>query len=253
MSVETAKMSAKLFKSGQSAMSCGDAAGYLVLHEDLGHSYMRKHNEYVRQRRLMLQLARQECFKLRHIPYDWGSSLSSGLASRAGLAKAVGYTRNAHAEALIIYDLNSLRFTELEAALLMLAFRKWKVQVLEAITGSDLTSQVDKWQKITASADAISLFKVNRALIEIKKQATRLSQGTCVGRKPFGKRDGEQESLKRIWELRRKQGDGTGRLSYDAIAKRLNEDGEKPRQGKKWYAKTVQGIVKRTKPHLDRE
>ncbi|MCX7421763.1 MAG: recombinase family protein, partial [Planctomycetia bacterium] len=127
------------------------------------------------------------------------------------------------------------------------------VQVLEAITNSDLTSQVDRWQKITASADATSLSEVKRAIIELKKHATRFSQGTCVGRKPFGKRDGEQEILKRIWELRRKQRDGTGRLSYDAIAKRLNEDGEKPRQGKTWYAKTVQGIIKQTKPHLDRE
>lgn len=229
------------------------AAGYLVLRQDRGDCKMRSHPEYVSQRRLMLRLARHECFKLRRIPYDWGSSLSSGLASRAGLAKAVGYTRNTHAHALIIYNLDTLQFTELEAALLMLAFREWSVQVLEVITNSDLTSQVDRWQKITASADATSLSEVNRAIIELKKQATRLSQGTRVGRKPFGKRDGEQEILKRIWKLRRKQRDGTGRLSYDAIAKRLNEDGEKPRQGKKWYAKTVQGIVKRTKPHLDRE
>ena len=234
-------------------MNSWAAAGYVVLHQDLGDRYMRTHPEYVNQRRMMLQLARRKGLQLHHVAYDWRSSLGSGLASRAGLAKAVGYTRNTQAQALIIYSLDTLQFTELETALLMLAFREWSVQVLEAITNSDLTSQVDRWQKITASADATSLTEVNRALIEIKKQATRLSQGMCVGRKPFGKRDGEQEILKRIWELRRKQRDGTGRLSYDAIAKRLNEDGEKPRQGKKWYAKTVQGIVKRTKPHLDRE
>lgn len=247
-------MSLNSTKSGQQRMNSTSAAGYMVLHQPLDpYSYMRTHPEYVSQRLPMRQLARRKGIRLGRVSYDWGASLSSELASRSGLVKSVRDTRNAHANALIVYSLESLRLSELEAALLMLAFREWSVQVLEAITNSDLTSQVDRWQKITASADATSLSEVNRALIEIKKKATRLSQGTCVGRKSFGKRDGEQEILERIWELRRKRRAGTGRLSYDAIAKRLNEDGEKPRQGNKWYAKTIQGIVKRTKPHLDRE
>lgn len=201
----------------------------------------------------MRQLARRKGIRLGRVSYDWGASLGSELASRSGLVKSVRDTRNAHAHALIIYSLESLRLSALEAALLILAFRKWSVQVLEAITGSDLTSQDGRWDTIVATADAASITEVNQALNEIKKQATRLSKGTRVGRKPFGMHDGEQKILKRIWKLRRKQRDGTGRLSYDAIAKHLNEDGEKPRQGKKWFAKTVQGIVKRTKPHLDRE
>ena len=250
---DTGKMSANSINVGQQRMNFWAAAGYVVLRPDLGNRSPQTHPEYLYQRRMMLQFARRKSLKLRHVAYDWRSSLGGGLASRAGLVKSVAYTRNMHAQALLIYSLDTLQFTDLEAAQLMLAFSEWSVQVWEVITNSNLTSQVDRWKKITASADATSLSEVHRALNEIKKQATRFSQGTRVGRKPFGKHDGEQKILERIWKLRRKQRDGTGRLSYGAIAKCLNEEGEKPRQGKKWFAKTVQGIVKRMKPHLDRE
>lgn len=96
-------------------------------------------------------------------------------------------------------------------------------------------------------------FETTHAIAELKKHATRLSKKTKVGRKPFGKGPGESQILERIWELRRKRRDGTGRLSYGAIAEILNSEGLKTRQGKTWYSRTVQGIVKRTKPHLDKD
>ena len=59
------------------------------------------------------------------------------------------------------------------------------------------------------------------------------------GRKPFGFRPGEQETIARMLELRE-----TGH-SMAAIAKTLTEEKRKPRKGKKWFEQVVGRIVAR--------
>lgn len=209
--------------------------------------------DYLNQRRVMQKQARRYMIRLGKVSHDWWPGAGSGLAKRKGLAKAMSGARYQQGTALIIYSLDTIHLSPIESALLMLAFREWSVRVFEATTGAELTEDVEKWQNTVRSSDVESCAEANRALGEVKKLATRLRNNSKVGRKPFGEGVGEQEILKRIWELRRKKRDRTGRHSYAEIAKRLNDDEVKTRQGKQWHAKTVQGIVKRTKPHLDKD
>jgi DNA invertase Pin-like site-specific DNA recombinase len=58
------------------------------------------------------------------------------------------------------------------------------------------------------------------------------------GRKPFGMREGESETIQYIQKLR-----GKG-LAWDTIAERLNAEGVKARAGK-WHATSVQRVYKR--------
>jgi len=72
--------------------------------------------------------------------------------------------------------------------------------------------------------------------------------GTCEGRKPFGVRPGEAETVDRIKGLRRmKRG---SRMSYGKVAASLNEEGRLSRSGKPWAAGSVRQIVHRLFPAM---
>lgn len=72
----------------------------------------------------------------------------------------------------------------------MLAVREWSVQVWDAVSGSELTGQVERWEDIVASHDADSRAEAIRTMREFKKLATRLGNGSRLGRKPFGSNEG---------------------------------------------------------------
>jgi hypothetical protein len=72
----------------------------------------------------------------------------------------------------------------------------------------------------------------------------RRAEGRCEGRKPYGTRPGEADVVRRIHALRRKPRGGE-RLSFAAIAERLNSEGHPSRSGKPWAPETVRGIIQR--------
>ena len=65
----------------------------------------------------------------------------------------------------------------------------------------------------------------------------RAKEGRCEGRKPYGFYEGEQATIERIKDLR---AEGMG---FDRIAARLNEEGLKPRTGKRWHGLVVNRIL----------
>lgn len=69
------------------------------------------------------------------------------------------------------------------------------------------------------------------------RQRVRLKEGRCEGRKPFGFYPGETEIVERMKTLRQSG------LGFDRIAAILNEAGEMPRAGKRWWGKTVNNIL----------
>ena len=75
-------------------------------------------------------------------------------------------------------------------------------------------------------------------------QGCARAQAAREGRKPFGAKPGEAEVVAYIVKLRRKPKGGE-RLSFAAIADRLNAEGVPTRTGRPWAAETVRGIVQR--------
>ena len=73
-----------------------------------------------------------------------------------------------------------------------------------------------------------------KAARQRKKRAT----GRCEGRKPFGEKTGETEVVAYIAKLRRKPKGGE-RLSFAAIAERLNAEGIPTRTGRPWAPERV--------------
>jgi DNA invertase Pin-like site-specific DNA recombinase len=87
-----------------------------------------------------------------------------------------------------------------------------------------------------------AFFQYEKTLLVAKlrgaRQRIRVKDGRCEGRKPFGARPGEVETINRIKALRQ-QG-----LAVDTIAETLNTERILPRAGSRWYATSVHRILK---------
>lgn len=126
--------------------------------------------------------------------------------------------------------------------ILLAEFHKLGVQVVAA---DSTVSDDDPTRKLIRQVlGAVAEF--DRSVLVAKLKAARIRKrrvtGRCEGRKPFGTKPGEEETLALIRRLRRKPRNGE-RLSYDAIAARLNADGVPTRSGKLWAGPTVCGIL----------
>jgi DNA invertase Pin-like site-specific DNA recombinase len=86
-------------------------------------------------------------------------------------------------------------------------------------------------------------FEFERKLIESKTRAARerirAQKGRCEGRKPYGSKPGEKETLDYILAVARQGG------SSMAIANVLNATGVKTRYGKQWNSGTLWKIIAR--------
>ena len=76
------------------------------------------------------------------------------------------------------------------------------------------------------------------------RERIRRRTGRCEGRKPFGSRPGEADTLERIRQLHRKP-HGEERRSYQDIADALNLEGRATRTGKPWTKQVVHQVVAR--------
>ncbi len=122
-----------------------------------------------------------------------------------------------------------------------------KITLINAMTGQDVTAPSDPMSRAMIQIQG-SFAELDKNLLvkKLKKgrQAKRSKDGYCEGRKPFGFRPGEADTLIRMKQLHRKP-HGGDRRSYYAIAKILNEEGLSSRQGKPWRSAAVEGILKR--------
>jgi hypothetical protein len=78
------------------------------------------------------------------------------------------------------------------------------------------------------------------ALIGARQRAAAKNPNYREGRKPFGARPGEQETISRIRELR------TQGQTLSAIAATLTAEDRKPRAGERWHEKQIARILTRT-------
>jgi len=88
-----------------------------------------------------------------------------------------------------------------------------------------------------------AIAEYERAMIVLKlraaRQRVRAREGRCEGRKPFGSRPGETETIARIRELARKG------LNFSNIADTLNSEELPTRAGGQWFPATVSRVLAR--------
>ena len=126
-------------------------------------------------------------------------------------------------------------------------FTRIGARVLTA-DGADLTTADGDPTRILIRQVLGAVAQFEKSVIVLKLRAARerirRREGRCEGRKPFGWRPNEIAGLDRIHELRRKP-PGRARMSYAAIAERLNEEGVPTRQGGQWRASAVYAVLNR--------
>jgi site-specific DNA recombinase len=107
--------------------------------------------------------------------------------------------------------------------------------VTEAMMGDPMRRALVQIQGIFAELDK------NMTIAKLRKARQRLRQanGKCEGRLKFGQKPGEEDTLKKIIELR-----GLGNRPEN-IAAFLNSQGYPTRYGRTWHAATVSKIVRR--------
>ena len=135
--------------------------------------------------------------------------------------------------------------------LILNQFRELGVKVIAADSGTELTAGDDDPTRVLIQQVLGAVAQFEKAVIVSKLQAARVRKrratGRCEGRKPYGTRPGETDVVAVIHKLRRKPRGGE-RLSFAAIANRLNAEGHPTRTGKPWAPETVRQIVNRGWP-----
>jgi DNA invertase Pin-like site-specific DNA recombinase len=179
---------------------------------------------------------------------DEGVSGTKDLDHRDGLGDLMARIRSNGIRLVLVERGDRLARDLMVGEVLLAEFRKLGVTVVAADSGTDLTAGGDDPTRVLIRQVLGAVAQFEKSIIVAKLRAARIRKrratGRCEGRKPFGTKPGEGETLALIRRLRRKPRGGK-RLSYDAIAVRLNADGVPTRTGKLWAGPTVCGILTR--------
>lgn len=109
--------------------------------------------------------------------------------------------------------------------------------ITEAFMGDPMRRFVVQIQGLVAELDAAMIAKKLR----VARERIRKENGRCEGRKPFGTRPGEQQTLELIFTLH----NASPSCSPERIADYLNLHGHATRYGKRWHSGTVSKILAR--------
>jgi DNA invertase Pin-like site-specific DNA recombinase len=113
-------------------------------------------------------------------------------------------------------------------------FRKQGFEVI-SVAEPDLCSDDPSRTLVRQVFGAISQYERSMIVSKLRaaRQRMRAKTGRCEGRKPFGAREGEQETIARMKEFEKEK------LNYTQIADALNAEGLPTRTGSKWFPTTV--------------
>jgi DNA invertase Pin-like site-specific DNA recombinase len=203
---------------------------------------------FPRQREAIARYAKAAGLELVGEYRDEGVSGTKELDDREGLSDLLARIRSNGVRVVIVERADRLARDLLVGEIILNQFRELGVRVIAADGGTELTAGDDDPTRVLIRQVLGAVAQFEKAVIVSKLKAARVrkrrAEGRCEGRKPFGARPGEAEVVERILKLRRKPKGGE-RLSFQAIAGRLNAEGVPTRTGKQWAAETVRGIVAR--------
>jgi len=179
---------------------------------------------------------------------DKGVSGTLEMTDRAGLAQLLDRIESNGVKTVLVERADRLARDLLVSEVILSQFRDRNVMVIEAEGGTDLTvSDDDPTRKLIRQVlGAVSEFDKSVTVLKLRAARDRIRRraGRCEGRKPFGERPGEAETLDQIQLLRRKPRGGD-RRSFGEIAAALNTAGLRSRLGRPWNRGSVYAICRR--------
>lgn len=172
---------------------------------------------------------------------DEGVSGTKDLDDREGLSDLLAWIRPNGVRVVLVERADRLARDLIVGELILNQFRELGVKVIAADSGTELTAGDDDPTRVLIRQVLGAVAQFEKAVIVSKLKAARVRKrratGRCEGRKPYGTRPGETDVVALIHKLRRKPRGGE-RLSFAAIANRLNAEGHPTRTGKPWAPET---------------
>jgi DNA invertase Pin-like site-specific DNA recombinase len=203
---------------------------------------------FPRQRETIARYAKAAGFELVGEYRDEGVSGTKDLDDREGLSDLLARIRSNGVRVVLVERADRLARDLIVGELILNQLRELGVKVIAADGGTELTAGDDDPTRTLIRQVLGAVAQFEKAVIVSKLKAARVrmrrATGRCEGRKPYGTRPGEADVVALIQKLRRKPRGGE-RLSFAAIAERLNAEGHPTRTGKRWAPETVRGIVQR--------
>jgi DNA invertase Pin-like site-specific DNA recombinase len=203
---------------------------------------------FPRQREAIARFAKAAGLELLGEYRDEGVSGTRELDDREGLSELLTRIRSNGVRIVIVERADRLARDLLVGEVILNQFRELGVRVIAADGGTELTAGDDDPTRVLIRQVLGAVAQFEKAVIVSKLKAARVrkrrAEGRCEGRKPYGAMPGESEVGAYILKLRRKPKGGE-RLSFAAIAERLNREGKATRTGKPWAPETIRGIIVR--------
>ena len=199
-----------------------------------------------RQREIVQEYATRHGIDLVHIYTD---SHTGTEADRPAFVEMLGEILGNGVRVVIVECLDRLARDLIVQTTLLAKLESEGVTLISASTGEDVTASMrdDPMRKALVQIQGV-FAELDKSLLVRKlrkgREAKRASEGRCEGRKPFGAMDGEQDTLSRIRQLRRKPRNGE-RRSYGEVARTLNRESRPSRSGRPWTRGTVHAVCKR--------
>jgi len=183
-----------------------------------------------------------EAHSIRIVRYfeEQGVSGTKDLEDRPALSEMMVALMADGVKTVLIEKLDRLARDLMIQETLVADFRKNGFTVISAAE-PDLCSDDPSRVLMRQLFGVIAQYEKSTIVLKLRaaRQRMRVKTGRCEGRKPYGAREGEQETISRIVELR-KNG-----LNYSNIAEKLNALGVKARSGGVWYPSNISRILER--------
>ena len=181
---------------------------------------------------------------------DKGVSGAKDLDDRPGLAALLDELNADGVKLILVERADRLARDLMVSEIILSQLRGFGVTCIEAAGGTDLTAADGDPTRtlIRQVLGAVSQFEKSVIVLKLRAARARIRRqaGRCEGRKPFGTRPGEQATINRMLQLRRKRFNGRA-WSYARIAKTLTAEGLLSRSGKPWQDNSVRGIIHRVR------
>lgn len=202
-----------------------------------------------RQEKMIKSFAKNNNYLIEGIFKEKGIAGKKGIVDRPEFKEMLGAILSNGVKIILVERLDRLarEYRIQEEILIYLASRG--IDLISVDSGENITKEINndpmkkaiiQMQGIFSELDKSLIVKKMRDGRELKK----LKTGKCEGRHYFGEFDGkEKEIVQKIIYLRRKNRGQIKRMSYQKIAKKLNEDKLKTKLLKEWTSMAVFNIL----------
>jgi site-specific DNA recombinase len=151
-------------------------------------------------------------------------------------------------QTILVESLDRLARDVMVQSLLLAKLAQHGITLINCVTGEDVTASMseDPMRKALIQIQSVfSELEKSRLVSKLRRarEAKKEQTGRCEGRKAYGEKEGEAETIQLMRSLRRKR-EGK-RMSFAKIAEELNERKVPTRTGARWHTTTVKNILTR--------